>query len=71
MTLAWATFGEAADQAGLSRQYAGLHFKDSDLASRTRGRKIATVVWEKALTYFTGAAQPPTTTPEPTQRNGR
>jgi hypothetical protein len=55
VTLAWSTFEEAADQAGLSRQYAGLHFEDSDLASRTMGRKIATVVWEKALTYFTGA----------------
>ena len=55
VTLTWATFEEAADQAGLSRQYGGLHFRDSDLAARAMGRKIATVVWEKALTYFTGA----------------
>jgi hypothetical protein len=59
VTLNWATFEEAADQAGLSRQYAGLHFRDSDLSSRAMGRKIATVVWEKALSYFTGAARPP------------
>jgi hypothetical protein len=56
VTLKWATFEEAADEAGLSRHYAGLHFKDADLASRTMGRKIATVVWENALRYFNGIA---------------
>jgi hypothetical protein len=71
ITLTWATLGEAADQAGLSRQYAGLHFSDSDLASRTMGRKIATVVWEKAQTYFTGAVAPLTSTIRPAERSGR
>jgi hypothetical protein len=70
VTLTWATFEEAADQAGLSRQYAGLHFKDSDLASRAIGRKIAAVVWEKALTYLTGASRS-TPTLERVQGHGR
>jgi len=32
--LEWRTFDEAADQAGLSRRYGGIHFRDSDLESK-------------------------------------
>jgi len=34
LTLTWATFKEAADQAGLSRRYGGIHFEQADLAGR-------------------------------------
>ena len=50
--LSWRTFQEAANEAGLSRRYGGIHFKDGDLASRRMGRKIGQAVWEKAERYF-------------------
>ena len=59
VTLSWATFEEAANEAGLSRHYSGIHFKDADVASRVMGCQIATVVWEKSLRYFQGTAAPP------------
>src|SRR6266699_1613803 len=34
VTLSWATFTEAADQAGISRRYGGIHFKADDLVGR-------------------------------------
>jgi PAP2 superfamily len=37
VTLSWATFTDAADQAGRSRRYGGIHFQDGDLAGRTLG----------------------------------
>ncbi len=50
--LKWATFTEAADQAGISRRYGGIHFKDGDLSSRVLGRKVAKIAWKKSLRYF-------------------
>jgi hypothetical protein len=34
VTLMFATFSDAADQAGMSRRYGGIHFKEGDLQSR-------------------------------------
>jgi hypothetical protein len=56
LTLAWATFSEAADQAGISRRYGGIHFKEGDLQSRAMGRKVGAQAWIKAQTYFAGSA---------------
>jgi hypothetical protein len=56
VTLAWSTFSEAADQAGISRRYGGIHFKEGDIQSRTMGRKIGAQAWAKARAYFAGAA---------------
>ena len=56
VTLSWVTFLEAADEAGISRLYGGIHFKDGDLASRVMGRKIGKQVWEKARSYFKGGS---------------
>ena len=50
--LTWATFSEAADQAGLSRRLGGIHFKQGDLVGREVGRKVAAVVWQKAAYHF-------------------
>ena len=52
--LHWATFSEAADEAGLSRRLGGIHFADGDLNGRAMGRKIGAQVWRKALRYFDG-----------------
>jgi len=57
VTLSWATFSEAADQAGISRRYGGIHFLADDLVGRQTGRLIAVVVWNKAMSYINGTAQ--------------
>jgi len=55
LTLAWSTFSEAADQAGMSRRYGGIHFKEGDLQSRAMGRKVGAQAWLKAQAYFAGS----------------
>lgn len=55
VVLSWATFTEAADEAGLSRRYGGIHFRQGDLEARTMGRDIGAVVWTKANSYFQGS----------------
>ena len=55
ITLSWATFSDAADQAGLSRRYGGIHFEQGDLDARATGRSAAGIVWEKAQQYWEGA----------------
>jgi hypothetical protein len=59
VTLAWATFSDAADQAGISRRYGGIHFVQGDLQGRSGGRLVGAQVWAKALTYFNGTAAAP------------
>ncbi len=54
ITLSWATFSDAADQAGLSRRYGGIHFEDGDLTGRKIGRKVGERVWRKAQEYIEG-----------------
>ena len=54
LTLSWATFSEAANQAGFSRRYGGIHFEQGDLDARATGRIAAQVAWEKARDYWHG-----------------
>ncbi|WP_345559449.1 vanadium-dependent haloperoxidase [Nonomuraea rosea] len=54
VTLRWPTFTEAADQAGVSRRYGGIHFKLGDLEGRALGRSVGTAAWERAKSYWTG-----------------
>ncbi|MDQ3876355.1 MAG: vanadium-dependent haloperoxidase [Actinomycetota bacterium] len=56
ITLSWPTFSAAADEAGLSRRYGGIHFEQGDLDARRTGRLAARTAWAKALTYFNGTA---------------
>lgn len=56
--LQWRTFSEAADEAGISRRYGGIHFADGDLVGRELGRKVGTRVWAKAQRFFAGTATP-------------
>jgi len=57
VTLSWATFSDAADQAGLSRRYGGIHFENGDITGRQLGRLVGAQVWAKATTYFQGTAR--------------
>jgi len=52
ITLRWETFTEAADEAGMSRRYGGIHFRAADLWGRKLGRMVADSAWTKAQTYF-------------------
>jgi hypothetical protein len=56
ITLTWRTMADVAGQAGLSREFGGIHFSDGDLAGRTLGEQIGGAVYRKAQTYFTGTA---------------
>ncbi len=53
VTLAWDTFTEAADEAGISRIYGGIHFDDGDLNGRALGREVGQVVWQKTQDLIT------------------
>jgi len=55
ITLSWATFSDAANQAGLSRRYGGIHFEQGDLDARATGRIAARMAWDKARSYWEGA----------------
>jgi hypothetical protein len=55
IVLTWPTFSAAADEAGLSRRYGGIHFEQGDLDAREVGRQLADLAWKKALTYFDGS----------------
>lgn len=54
VTLSWPTFSAAADEAGMSRLYGGIHFKQGDLDARATGRLAAAQAWDKAQSYIKG-----------------
>ena len=54
VVLAWRTFSDAADQAGISRRYGGIHFESGDLQARALGRRVGRSVWQKARALFLG-----------------
>jgi hypothetical protein len=59
VTLKWATFEDAANEAGISRRYGGIHFKNGDIMSRRMGGEIGAECSKKTLTYFDGTASVP------------
>ena len=54
VTLEWKTFTAAADEAGISRRYGGIHFEDGDMAGRKVGQRIGRNAWDRADAYFSG-----------------
>ena len=52
LELSWGTFSEAADAAGMSRRYGGIHFEQGDLDARAAGRAVARRAWRKAREYW-------------------
>ncbi len=57
MTLQWATYYDAADQAGISRLYGGIHIAADDLAGRRIGSGIGKQAWALAERYFAGTVR--------------
>ncbi|HSO30680.1 MAG TPA: vanadium-dependent haloperoxidase, partial [Candidatus Sulfomarinibacteraceae bacterium] len=54
--LEWATYYDAADQAGISRLYGGIHIAADDFAGRTIGSQCGKEAWALAGHYFDGTA---------------
>ena len=54
VTLNWQTFSAAADEAGISRRYGGIHYQAGDYVGRAIGRAVALQAWVKAQQYFRG-----------------
>jgi PAP2 superfamily len=54
VTLTWPTFSDAADEAGISRRYGGIHFAGGDIAGRTVGRLVGRQAWQKAKALWEG-----------------
>lgn len=52
--LQWDTLQDAANEAGLSRRYGGIHFEQGDLIGRALGKTVASFAWEKASSYING-----------------
>jgi vanadium-dependent haloperoxidase-like protein/uncharacterized protein DUF6851 len=55
-TMSFATFSDAADAAGRSRLYGGIHFPDDNTTAQAVGRLIGEQAWARAQTYFNGTA---------------
>jgi hypothetical protein len=56
VTLTWPTFTAAADEAGMSRRYGGIHFYSGDYHGRMLGKSVGSNTWSKAQAYFQGYA---------------
>jgi hypothetical protein len=56
VVLSWKTLTAAADEAGWSRRYGGIHFKTGDEHGRALGKVIGYNAWMEAQTYFNGTA---------------
>jgi hypothetical protein len=52
--LQWATYFDAADQAGLSRLYGGIHIAADDFIGRRVGAQCGLEAWALARQYFLG-----------------
>jgi hypothetical protein len=62
VTLQWATYYDAADQAGISRIWGGIHPPIDNLAGRRAGAQCGKGVWQLARRYWDGTiANSPTT----------
>jgi hypothetical protein len=53
--LQWATYFDAADEAGRSRRWGGIHPRMDDLPGRVIGQQCGRQSWQRALQYFSGS----------------
>jgi hypothetical protein len=56
VTLQWATYYDAADQAGISRLFGGIHIATDDFEGRKIGSICGKDAWALAQRYFDGSA---------------
>lgn len=57
IALRWATYYDAADDAGISRLYGGIHISADDFAGRKLGSACGKGAWALAQRYFEGTAR--------------
>jgi hypothetical protein len=57
VTLEWASYYDAADQAGISRLYGGIHVYADDFNGRRAGSQCGKDAWTLAQKYFDGTAR--------------
>jgi hypothetical protein len=58
MSLQFATYFDASDQASLSRIFGGIHPPADDLAGRRIGHEVGPAAWKLAVAYFNGVPEP-------------
>jgi len=56
--LEWATYYDAADQAGQSRIFGGIHIRADDFTGRRIGSQCGHAAWELAQQYYAGEPDP-------------
>lgn len=54
VTLNWGTFTQAANEAGESRLYGGIHFYEGNVAGLALGRSVGALAFDKAQAYWSG-----------------
>jgi hypothetical protein len=54
VTLTWSTFTAAANEAGMSRRYGGIHFPQGDVAARHLGTQAGKKVWAQCQRLWLG-----------------
>jgi hypothetical protein len=54
IVLEWATYFDAADQAGQSRLWSGIHIQADDFTGRRIGSECGRAAWQRAQSYFAG-----------------
>lgn len=57
LTLQWATYFDAADDAGVSRLYGGIHIPQDDVDGRRLGARCGRDAWALAQRYFVGTVR--------------
>jgi ASPIC and UnbV/Domain of unknown function (DUF6851)/FG-GAP-like repeat/VCPO second helical-bundle domain len=57
LELQWATYFDAADQAGISRLFMGIHISPDDFEGRKIGARAGRQAWSLAQRYFDGSAR--------------
>jgi hypothetical protein len=55
VTLQWATYYDAADQAGRSRRWGGIHVPEDDYAGRIAGSQVGKQTWNLVQKYWDGS----------------
>jgi hypothetical protein len=68
--LEWATYYDAADLAGQSRRWGGIHVREDDYKSRIVGSQSGKQVWTLARKYFDGSIMTESVAPVQTFANG-
>lgn len=58
ISLQWATYIDASDEASLSRIYGAIHPQADDFTGRRIGQVVSLAAWEHAQKYFSNVPEP-------------